>query len=120
MRSKAPLVMMEQMVMLLVFALAAALCLQAQTVAETLRSCGGDFAQAAELLGAEQYDEDSLMLDFAPDWTPAGETMRYTLGATRQESDVDGLGRAQVWVRDESGDGAELFRLDVAWQEVLS
>ena len=29
MRSKAPLVMMEQMVMLLVFALAAALCLQA-------------------------------------------------------------------------------------------
>ena len=60
------------------------------------------------------------MLDFAPDWTPAGETMRYTLGAVRQESDVEGLGRAQVWVRDESGDGAELFRLDVARQEVLS
>lgn len=94
--------------------------LQAQTVAETLRSCGGDFAQAAELLGSEQYDEDSLLLAYAPDWTPAGETMRYLLGATRQESDVDGLGRAQVWVRDESGDGAELFRLDVAWQEVLS
>ena len=141
MRSKAPLVMMEQMVMLLVFALAAALCvqafvrsdaqskhseardravLQAQTVAETLRSCGGDFAQAAELLGSEQYDEDSLLLAYAPDWTPAGETMRYLLGATRQESSVEGLGRAQVWVRDESGDGAELFRLDVAWQEVLS
>ena len=61
-----------------------------------------------------------MLLAYAPDWTPAGETMRYLLGAVRQESSVDGLGRAQVWVRDESGDGAELFRLDVAWQEVLS
>lgn len=141
MKSKAPLVMMEQMVMLLVFALAAALCLQAfvqsdaqskrseardqaviqaQTAAETLRSCGGDFARAAKLLGAEHYDEDSLMIDYASDWTPAQGTMRYTLGAARQENDQDGLGRAQVWVRDESGGGEELFRLDVAWQEVLS
>ena len=141
MKSKAPLVMMEQMVMLLVFALAAALCLQAfvqsdaqskrseardqaviqaQTAAETLRSCGGDFVRAAKLLGAEHYDEDSLMVVYAPDWTPAQGTMRYLLGAARQESAVEGLGQAQVWVRDESGDGEELFRLDIAWQEVLS
>ena len=63
MKSKAPLVLMEQMVMLLVFALASALCLQAfvksgdlsqrsaardraaveaQNAAETLRSQSGD------------------------------------------------------------------------------
>ena len=72
MRSKAPLALMEQMVMLLVFALAAALCLQAfvqsdaisqrseardravelaQSVAEVVKSCHGDLAAAAEKLG---------------------------------------------------------------------
>ena len=76
MKSKAPLILMEQMAMLLVFALAAALCLQAfvksdslssrsrdrdravtlaQTVAETVRASGGSpgqaIAAAAEKLG---------------------------------------------------------------------
>ena len=67
MKSKAPLMLMEQMIMLLVFALAAALCLQAfvkseqlssrsenrdravtiaQTAAETIRHCGGDMGNA--------------------------------------------------------------------------
>ena len=36
MRSKAPLVMMEQMIMLLVFALAAVLCLQAFTTSREI------------------------------------------------------------------------------------
>ena len=40
MRSKAPLVMMEQMVMLLVFALAAALCLQAFVKSDQLSQQG--------------------------------------------------------------------------------
>ena len=78
MKSRAPLALMEQMVMLLVFALAAALCLQAfvrsdnisrqseardraamlvQSAAEAIQSYGGDacdaFAGAAELLGGE-------------------------------------------------------------------
>ena len=38
MRSKAPLILMEQMVMLLVFALAAALCLQAFVKSDSLSS----------------------------------------------------------------------------------
>ena len=67
-KSKAPLVMLEQMVMLLVFALAAALCLQAfvksdqmsrnseardramilcQSAAEAIRQTNGDFPAAA-------------------------------------------------------------------------
>ena len=81
MKSRAPLALMEQMVMLLVFALAAALCLQAfvrsdnisrqseardraamlvQSAAEAIQSYGGDacdaFAGAAELLATTFHE----------------------------------------------------------------
>lgn len=139
MKSKAPLIMMEQMVMILVFALAAALCLQAfvlsdqvsekgqardkavvlcQNAAEVLQASGGDMAAAATLLGGGAYEEDSLMIDYDKDWERAQGSMRYTLGASRLESGVPGLGSAAVWVRDEAGD-EELFRLNVSWQEVI-
>ena len=116
MRSKAPLAMMEQMVMLLVFALAAALCLQAfvksdqlskgmeardqavtlcQNAAEIIHATKGDLAQAAE-----QTDVPG-----------------YTLGTRRIDSGVSGLGKAEVWVQEDES-GAELFRIEVAWQEV--
>lgn len=137
-RGKASLVLMEQLVMLLVFALAAAVCLRvfvssdqlsrriqaqdraaelAQNAAETLRHAGGDFQTAAQLLGAQSWNEDALMIDYDSDWALAHESMRYTLGVSRLSSDVPLLGRAQVWCRDEV-DGQELLRLDVAWQEV--
>lgn len=142
MRSKAPLAMMEQMVMILVFALAAALCLQAfvksdqlsrrseardraavlcQSAAEVIRASGGDFQQAAELLGTSQYTEDTLMIDYDQNWAAAEDVMRYTLGVSRVDSGVSGLGTAAVWLRDEDAeteDGAELFRIEVSWQEV--
>ena len=75
MRNKAPLAMLEQLVMLLVFALAAALCLQAfaladrlsdrterfdravleaQRAAETVKHCRGDLQQAQALLPTKQ------------------------------------------------------------------
>ena len=57
------------------------------------------------------------MVDYAKDWTPAEDTMRYTLGVTRLEEDQPGLGRAAVWLRDEQEE-TELFRLEAAWQEV--
>ena len=96
MKSKAPLLLMEQMVMLLVFALAAALCLQAfvksdelsargeardraavlcQTAAETVRHYGGDaqnaLSRAAEDLGAAYSEEFvTFSLDYDENWTP--------------------------------------------------
>lgn len=101
MRSKAPLILMEQMIMLLVFALAAALCLQAfvksdaissrseardraaveaQNAAEAVRHYGGTaqnaLSRAAEDLGAEYSGEFvTLSLDYDENWTPipAGE-----------------------------------------------
>lgn len=140
MKSKAPLLLMEQMIMLLVFAFAAALCLQAfvksdnisrrsenrdralqeaQIAAEVIRHTKGDFKQAAELLGGSRYEEDSLQLVYDRDWNPAQDTMRYHLGIVLQDSGVPGLGKAQIWVRDESAEEqeAELLRFDVMWQE---
>lgn len=142
MRSKAPLLLMEQMVMLLVFALAAALCLQAfvksdglsdrserrdraitvaQTAAETVRHCKGRMPEAAALLGTERFDDTSLTVDYDDGWDLADGTTRYTLGVVRQDSGVEGLGKAQVWIRDESAKEreAELVRFDVMWQEPL-
>ena len=49
MRSKAPLILMEQMVMLLVFALAAALCLQAFVKSDELSARGEARDRAAVL-----------------------------------------------------------------------
>lgn len=143
MRSKAPLAMMEQMVMLLVFALAAALCLQAfvksdqmskrmeaqdraatlcQSAAEAIRSTRGDFERAAERLDA-MAEQDSLTLFYDENWkaavpeSPNVYPMGYTLGACRVESGVPGLGKAEVWVQEDQS-GEELFRLETAWQEV--
>lgn len=137
MKRKAPLSMMELMVMIAVFAMASALCLQAfvksdqlsrrveardsaavlcQSVAETLRHTEGDFRQAAQLLQAQHCEDDSLMLDYDSDWAIAEETMRYTLGASRVESAQPGLGKAEVWCRDEESD-EELFRLEISWQK---
>lgn len=142
MRSRSSLAMMEQIIMLLVFALAAALCLQAfvksdqmsrnseardramilcQSAAEAIRQTNGDFPAAAALFGADRYDDDFFGQDYDRDWNRAEGTMRYAMGVARSETDVPGLGKAVVWFRDEAADdfnGIELVRLEVCWQEV--
>lgn len=144
-RSKAPLAMMEQMVMLLVFALAAALCLQAfvksdsmskrgeardravvlaQNAAEALGAAYGDFEEAAKLLGAEDWDEETINIKYNSGWEPisaGGSGLHYMLGVGRvDDSGVPGLGKAVVYVKDMTIPSADddLFRIEVAWQEV--
>lgn len=126
MKSKSPLMLMEQVLMVLVFALAAAFCLQAfslseqlsldsrqrsdaallaQNAVETLKGCDGDFEEAAALLGGSwdgkcwRYEKDSLQLTVTP-----------------VDSGISGLGRAEAAVT--SQDGEALFSLPAAWQEV--
>lgn len=136
MRSKAPLSLMEQMVMLLVFALAAALCLQAfvksdqisrrgdqraqaavlcQTAAEVIRSSGTQtqeaLSAAAEQLGC-QYDEGMLWKDYDEDWNPNGGSV-YRLTAQEVSSEVSGLNQVRVAVEQED---TVLFELQLAWQ----
>ena len=145
MKSRSSLAMMEQLVMLLVFALSAALCLQAfvksdqlsrtseardhavvlcQSAAEVIRSTKGDFRRAAELLGSDQLaDEHSFMIMYDTDWnisapvSPGVYLLGYTLGVARMETDAPGLGKAAVWAQDDET-GEDLFRLEVCWQEV--
>ena len=144
MKSKAPLVMMEQTVMLLVFALAAALCLQAfvksdqlsrrmeardravflcQTAAETVRHCKGDMAQAAALLEAPYPYNGAgspLEIHYNEDWTLSGtREYAYCLKALPVDSGVMGLGKAAVSVVD-TRSGEPLFEIEAAWQEVTA
>jgi len=136
MRGKAPLALMEQMIMLLVFALAAALCLQAfaksdelskqgeerdraaalcQTTAEVIRSCGGDPAQAlssaAEKLDC-RYEQGLLWADYDGDWNRATDGA-YRLTAQGVPNDTPGLHTVCVAV-DRRGE--TLFEITVAWQ----
>ena len=138
MRSKSPLALMEQLVMVLVFALAAALCLQvfafsdrmsernadidravllAQNTAETIKACGG-VEEAAEAVGGEirqtmwtaYYDEN---LNPVPDQASA----RYAVNTLPENSGTEGLGQANIEVfRNDGNEG--LFAITVAWQEV--
>lgn len=131
MKSKAPLVLMEQMVMLLVFALAAALCLQAfvksdsasrrseardraavlcQSVAESVRSSGGLDA-AAQRLGC-QFSQGLLWMDYDEDWNSDPDGI-YRLTAQGLPSGTPGLNLARVAVDQ---DGEVLFELEIAWQ----
>lgn len=145
MKSKAPLALMEQMVMILVFALAAALCLQAfvksdaissrsdardravslcQTAAEGLRHAGGDgetaLQGAAELLGLSYgaYAPEGAALEahYNADWTLCdNRDYAYCLKVQLMETDLPGLAMAQVQVW-QSGGVQPLFALETAWQ----
>ncbi|WP_455582401.1 hypothetical protein [Dysosmobacter sp.] len=138
MKSKAPLALMEQLVMVLVFALAAALCVRgfvlserisrrgeardmamiaAQNAAEALKGTGGDFSAASEQYGGSwngllwgiSYDETWKELQGA-------EQAAYHLLVMPGDSGEPLLGAAGVTVYTARGD--VLVTLPVAWQEV--
>lgn len=135
MRSKTPLAMMEQLLMLLVFALAALVCLQvfvfsgqtsrrneardravleAQNAAEALKS--GDSGYFAEM-GAGVNGNAGYLLAYDGDWQPvpadSGDAA-YTLTTTETESGLAFLWTAEVRVSTVNGD--QLIRLPVAGQ----
>ena len=138
MRSKSPLALMEQVVMVLVFALAAALCLQvfvlsdqmseknrdtdravllAQNTAEMIKACGG-VEEAAEAVGGT-VRQTMWSSYYYEDLTPApdAESGYYHVDVLPGNSGVEGLGQAAVEVfRWDGNEG--LFALTVAWQEV--
>ena len=124
MRNKAPLALLEQILMLLIFALAAVICLRVflwsddtsrhsarrdealihvQTVAETVKAHGGDFAAAAAALHGTV--ENGALVVTQED---------YTLRAEK-EAPAPYLGRAEIAVE---AAGEVLFTIPIAWQEV--
>lgn len=151
MKSKAPLAMMEQMVMVLVFALAAALCLQAfvqsdrmsremeardravvlcQSVAEVLRGNGGDAGEALRTVTGQclTTDRGDFTVRFDEDWSlietdrSLGVGSQYYFAWVRKlDSEVSGLGRAEVYVESVApadGEITRIFGIEAAWQEV--
>lgn len=125
MKSRASLTLMEQLIMVLIFALAAALCLKcfaaaaqtgwettardravvlAQNGAEVIKATRGDLEETAKLLGGDP-EGDALRAEFDG----------CKLEIQKQDSGIPGLGRALVQViREEK----VLFSLTAAWQEV--
>ena len=138
MRSRSPLALMEQVVMVLVFALAAALCLRvfvlseqmsqknremdcavllAQNTAETIKAYGG-VEEAAEAVGGT-VRQTLWSTYYYEDLTPAPdmESGYYHVDVLPGNIGVEGLGQAGIEVfRWDGNEG--LFALTVAWQEV--
>ncbi len=125
MRGKSPLVIIELVIMLLVFALAAALCLgafalaedisersaqrsdaatMAQNCAEILHRYGGDMEKSAEVLGGSCFGGELRV-----------EKDGLALSVSEAESGHELLGAAHISVVDSSG--AELFAFNCAWQK---
>jgi len=136
MKSRAPLSLIEQTLMILVFALASVLCLQvfvwadnrsrnntardhavlcAQNAAETLKSCRGDYAAAAALSGGS-WDGAAWIACYDDGWSES--TAGYRLEVLPGKKQLEMLGGASVRVYDVSG--RLLTQLDVCWQEVGS
>lgn len=137
MKQKASLILIEQMIMLLVFALAAAICLRAfvwansrsahivatdkavvlaQSAAEAIRNHGGD-PQQALLAAAQQlqgeYRGECLQIRYDSDWNITQTGGVYCLTAAETDASVAGLG--QVTVQVSEGE-TPLFSLTTAWQ----
>ena len=139
MKSKAPLALMEQLVMVLVFALAAALCLQVfvlsdqmsrrgavrdqavvrvQNAAEMLKSCGGDLEKCADLLGGSS-DGTQWQVAYDAGWQQTNaEESTYLVQADLVDEDEPLLGSAVVSAQ--AVDGDMLVEVTVSWQEVAA
>lgn len=137
MHSKAPLALMEQILMLLVFALSAALCLQVfalsgkishgmedrafavtevRNAVESIKISGGDFEKHAELFGGTAEDGNWKAF-YDEDWKAVSEKEAvYIVEAVSLETENSLLGAAEVCAFEKNG--KELFKLKVAWQEV--
>ena len=134
MRSKAPLSVIEQLIMLLIFALAAAVCLrafawadaasrhssdcdraliEAQSAASVIRQTGGDVDAAAALWGGRVRD-GCWLIAYDAHWNRTDGEGDMVLKVTPADTRIALLGRAGVSVERK---GEWLAGLDVLWQE---
>ena len=109
MRSKASLILMELLVMVLVFALAAAACLRIFTDAQTISQAASRQDRAVILA---QNAAEALKAGQEPDVTAVDG---LTLTVTALESSIPGLKQAAITVTQ---DAEILFTLTTGWQEV--
>lgn len=113
MKHKASLLLMEQLVMILVFALAAALCLQVFAKAEEISR---ETARRDQAVVLAQNAAERLKATGNPE---AAEDLRnedYRIQIIPRESSVPGLALAEIQVI--FGEDL-LFSLETGWQEAL-
>lgn len=135
MKGKTALTFIEQSIMLLILALAAALCLQAfvwadahsrrniardqaliqlQSAAEVLKANNGDYTAAADTYGGTANDGQWLIC-WDENWNPTPYPGVFQLQATEQATQTNYLGSALLELRQEE---APLCSLTICWQEV--
>ena len=136
MKNKASLILSEVTVMLLVFALAAALCLrlfawsqtesqkqlckdraylQLQTAAEVLKHYRGNFEAAAEHSGG-RWDGNRWSMALDADWKESEGTAVYQFFAVPDEMETNYLGGALLQISEANGE--KIASLRICWQEV--
>ena len=138
MKSKAPLALAEQIIMMLVFAVAAAVCLsvfvhcdaaarenrardfaarEAQNAAEVLKACRGDVpAAAGSYGGADSGEVWDIYYDESGNMT-ADADAEYRLCAEVSRGGAGSPGSADVSV---TRSGEPVFSMRVCWQEVAA
>lgn len=136
MKRNASVILLELVIMLLVFSLAAALCLQAfvwadsqsrqsgrvdaayiriQNAAEVLKHHRGNYALAAQDAGG-QWNAEEWIIYYDENWQITDTPSAFWLRAKPLPEEAEYLGRAQLTVTDASG--SVLAELAVNWQEV--
>lgn len=128
--------MIEQLIMLLVFAVAAVLCLRsffwsgshsrqseardqaviaAQSAAERLKVAQGDLRQALVPLGGH-IEDGEWAIYYNTEWQPVSHPAAFYLTVSPQIAGQPCLGSALVQVWD--GSAKPLVSLPISWQEV--
>ena len=120
MRSKTPLVLMEQLVMVLVFAMAAAICLQVFGLSDRLSKENEARAEAALLAQNTAEELKSSYGEALLGWEEADgiyymEEEGYRVQVQATETEISGLQKVRLQVLQEE---EVLFEIPVAWQEV--
>lgn len=140
MRNRSTLTLMEQLLMVLIFSLASALCLQvfakahkmsheiemrdaaillAQNAAEIIKGSGGDMQQAAAWMNAEKTDDVwAVYYDENGTVVTTEEDGQFRLEWNLVETQIESLGKARINVFDLTDTAISIFGLDVMWQEV--
>ena len=136
MKNRIFLSLLEQITMIVIFAVAATICVQiffrsntiseqrqaldqatlvAQNASETLKYAGGDFSQVASLLSGTS-DENSVTVFYNDDWvqTEQEDLATFQLFIEEQPCDIPQLGKATVSVKHHD---KVIFLITVAWQE---
>lgn len=137
-KSKSALALMEQAIMILVFAVAAAVCVsvfvksrqmsqeladrdmavnRCQTVAETVKATAGDIEETGKILGGKA-EGNKMILSYGPDWEPCIEEKASYVVTLRCQETEGYLGRGTITVVTTAGE--EVFSLPVNWQKEVA